>query len=330
MMSESESRQSPFWNKNYWSLILGGSSGFGLATAKKLASCGFNIILGHKDTQGRVESELQTQFSEIRNHGVQLLTYNGNLTQDDERGELFSIVEKSVPKEHLYLFLHSIADGCCRPLIEFSDSNSKSQAIKELANILSNGGLQISEKTLRDAINTAFHERGCDAFATLAESRRPFQGEELSEADLARTIMIMGYDFASWSRELLKAGSFSKKARLIALTSEGNEKAWRGYAAVSAAKTALEALCRSMALEFAMYDVRTCVVQPGITDTPAGNSIPQFDLMKAQARMRNPFHRLTTPEDVANAIYGLCLPLFDWVNGTVLRVDGGEAISTLT
>lgn len=326
----SEHQQSPFLNKNYWSLILGGSSGFGLATAKKLASCGFNIILGHKDTQGRVESELQSLFSEIRNHGVQLLTYNGNLTQDEERGELFSIVEKSVPKEHLYLFLHSIADGCCKPLIEFSDSNNKSHAIKELTKILSNRGIQISENILQDAIDTAFHERGCDAFATLTESRRPFQGEELSEADLARTLMIMGYDFASWSRELLKAGLFSKKARLIALTSEGNEKAWRGYAAVSAAKTALEALCRSMALEFAVYDVRTCIVQPGITDTPAGNSIPQFDLMKAQARLRNPFHRLTTPEDVANAIYGLCLPLFDWVNGTVLRVDGGEAISTLT
>jgi NAD(P)-dependent dehydrogenase (short-subunit alcohol dehydrogenase family) len=325
-----ERQASPFWNKSYWALILGGSSGFGLATAKKLASCGFNIILGHKDTQGRIEGELQSHFSEIRNQGVELHTYNGNLTQDEERGDLFSLIEKTVPREHLYLFLHSIADGCCKPLIGFSDVHAKKHAICELTKSLESHGIQISENVLRDAINSAFHERGCDALAMLADSRRPFQEEELSETELARTLMIMGFDFASWGRELLKNNLFSKKARLIALTSEGNEKAWRGYAAVSAAKTALEALCRSMALEFAAYDIRTCIVQPGITDTPAGNSIPHFDLMKAQARLRNPFHRLTTTEDVANAIYGLCLPLFDWVNGTLIRVDGGEAISSLS
>ena len=33
-----------FENKNYWALILGGSSGFGLATAKKLSSQGMNIF----------------------------------------------------------------------------------------------------------------------------------------------------------------------------------------------------------------------------------------------------------------------------------------------
>jgi NAD(P)-dependent dehydrogenase (short-subunit alcohol dehydrogenase family) len=96
---------------------------------------------------------------------------------------------------------------------------------------------------------------------------------------------------------------------------------------VSAAKAALEALCRSMAVEMAPHGVRCHVVQAGITDTPAGNAIPGFDLMKARARLRNPFHRLTRPEDVADAIYALCLPMFDWATGAVFRVDGGEAVA---
>ena len=161
----------------------------------------------------------------------------------------------------------------------------------------------------------------------MADSRIPYRDELLSEEDFQRTVWMMGYDYALWGRELAKEGLLSKDSRLVAMTSEGNEVAWRGYAAVSAAKTALEAACRAMAVELAPYGARSVVIQAGITDTPAGNAIPNFDLMKAQARLRNPFHRLTTPEDVASVIHSLCLPAFSWANGTVFRVDGGEAIS---
>ena len=70
--------------------------------------------------------------------------------------------------------------------------------------------------------------------------------------------------------------------------------------------------------------MRSYIVQAGITDTPAGNAIPNFDLMKAAARLRNPFHRLTRPEDVAECILSLCQPGFAWANSTIIRVDGGE------
>jgi len=187
--------------------------------------------------------------------------------------------------------------------------------------------VRVSEATLLKAINAAFHEKGCDALFTLADSRLPISEEVLSDEDIARTISIMGFDYLLWGRELLKRGLLTTDARLVAMTSEGSELAWRGYAAVSAAKSTLEAVCRSMAVEMAPHGVRSFLVQAGITDTPAGNAIPGFDLMKAQARLRNPFRRLTRPEDVAEAIYGLCLPSFQWVNGAVIRVDGGEAIS---
>ena len=60
-------------------------------------------MLGHKDTEGRVESELNLHFSEIRNYGVELQTYNGNLTQDEERGALFAIIEKSF-RANIFIF----------------------------------------------------------------------------------------------------------------------------------------------------------------------------------------------------------------------------------
>jgi enoyl-[acyl-carrier protein] reductase I len=45
--------------------------------------------------------------------------------------------------------------------------------------------------------------------------------------------------------------------------------------------------------------------------------------------LRNPFRRLTTPRDVANVICLLATDEAGWINGEVIRVDGGEHISGL-
>ena len=311
-----------FAGKGLWAVILGGSSGFGLATAKRLAKSGLNIIIGHKDKESTVETVIKPHFDEIRAAGVQLVTHNVNLFDDDGRGEVFESIQTKAGAGKVHLFMHSVAAGACKLLVEQKGPDFKGKAIKTLAE-----QLKLDPAQLKEAINTAFHDRGADALYTLADSKIPYKETMLEQEDCEKTIYMMGYDYMLWGRELLKEGLLAPEARLVAMTSEGNEVAWRGYGAVSAAKTALEASCRAMALELAPYGARSVIVQAGITDTPAGNGIPNFDLMKAQARVRNPFHRLTTPEDVAEAINGLCLPSGNWINGTILRVDGGEAIS---
>jgi NAD(P)-dependent dehydrogenase (short-subunit alcohol dehydrogenase family) len=42
---------------------------------------------------------------------------------------------------------------------------------------------------------------------------------------------------------------------------------------------------------------------------------------------RNPHGRLTTVEDVANALVTLASTDSDWINGNVINVDGGEFIT---
>ncbi|MBI5208533.1 MAG: SDR family oxidoreductase [Elusimicrobia bacterium] len=326
-MTEVSTEQKPFLNKGLWGVILGGSSGFGLATAKRLARAGLNLIIAHKDTEGTVETLIKPHFEEIRRQGVALVTHNANLFDEDERGAVFESIASRAGPARVHLFMHSIAAGACKLIIEDKSPDFRGKAFQGLSETLRQLGVSASPEVLRKAANAAFHEGGCDALHTLADSRIAYREELLSEADLQRTIWMMGYDYLLWGRELLKEGLLAKSARLVGLTSEGNEVSWRGYAAVAAAKCGLEASCRAMAVEMGPYGVRCFVLQPGITDTPAGNAIPNFDLMKAEARMRNPSHRLTTPEDVAEVVCAICQPGFDWVSGAVIRVDGGEAIS---
>ncbi|MGE0709677.1 MAG: SDR family NAD(P)-dependent oxidoreductase [Planctomycetota bacterium] len=317
----------PFAGSGRWALILGGSSGFGLASALRLARAGLNVWVGHKDARGAM-GPVEEAFARIRAEGVELETHNGDLLDEDERGELLERVEERVPPGSLHLLLHSLAAGSTRSLVRppADRPDPRARALEGLRAALEAQGVALGAEQLERAVDQAFHVGRCDALYTLARSRIPAREELLSEGDLARTLFAMGYDAMLWARELLSSGRFAPGGRVIGLTSQGSSIAWHGYAAVSAAKSVLESASRSMALELGPHGLRSMVVQAGITDTPAGNAIPNFDLLKAEARLRSPSGRLTTPEDVAEAICALCQPGFDWANGALFRIDGGEAV----
>ncbi len=186
--------------------------------------------------------------------------------------------------------------------------------------------LHRDENELQTTIDGLFGE-GHDAFQTLSTATRFSESLFLEEEDLARTIHAMGTSLLGWVQEIFSRGLFADDARVFGLTSEGNTVAWKGYAAVAAAKVALESIARSIAVEFAPFGIRCNVIQAGVTDTPALRLIPNHDKLLADARSRNPLGRLTRPEDVANLICLLSLDEAAWVNGDVIRVDGGEHIS---
>ncbi|WP_420151669.1 SDR family oxidoreductase [Spirosoma sp.] len=147
---------------------------------------------------------------------------------------------------------------------------------------------------------------------------------ELQHDDFQLTIEAMALSLYDWAKDLLAASLFAPDARIISFTSEGSAKAWRNYAAVSAAKAALEAISRSMALELAPFGIRTNCIMAGVTDTASLRMIPDADTLINLSQQRNPFARLTTPTDVANVVYLLCKDEAAWINGTVIPVNGGE------
>jgi enoyl-[acyl-carrier protein] reductase I len=55
--------------------------------------------------------------------------------------------------------------------------------------------------------------------------------------------------------------------------------------------------------------------------------IPNSETIKEHTLKRNPFGKLTTPEDVANVVYLLSKDEASWINGTIIKVDGGESLS---
>jgi enoyl-[acyl-carrier protein] reductase III len=249
-----------------WALILGGSSGLGLATAKKLAANGMNICIVHRDRKSNLDA-FNKEIKEIESNNVVTKTFN----KDALTTETIEEVLKSIKNKSIKVLVHSIAKGSVKPMY--------------------------SENT-----------------------------ETLSKQDFTITLNAMALSLYDWSKALINQNKFSSNARIIGFTSEGNTKAWRYYGAVSAAKATLEALMRNMALEFAPLGITTNCLQAGVTETPSFKMIPGSDRLSKFAKKRNPFNKLTTPQDVANVVYLLCKDEASWINGTVIKVDGGESL----
>ena len=309
------------FDRSHWALILGGSSGFGLAAAQKLARHGMNVMVVHRDRRGAM-ARIEPQFESIRATGAGFRALNLDALSADGRAQALAELGAAMGEGgKVRVLLHSIAFGNLKPIAPSAPDTRAAEAVAQLAR-----ELDVPAATVQTAVGHLL-ERGVGALRTL---QAPTYGDVLlDEEDMARTVYAMGTSLLSWVQDLHRLGLFAADARVLGLTSEGNTTAWKGYAAVAAAKVALESVSRAIAVEFAPYGIRSNILQAGVTPTPALKLIPGSARMQAVAEARNPFRRTTTPEAVADFIALMCLDEAAWVNGALIRVDGGEHIAAL-
>jgi enoyl-[acyl-carrier protein] reductase III len=166
------------------------------------------------------------------------------------------------------------------------------------------------------------------AFGTLRPLIATDTERPLSDREIAMTLDVMANSLVYWVQLLVAQGLLEAGARVFAMTSAGDQHAWPSYGAVSAAKCALEAYVRQLALELAPRRISVNALRAGVTDTPALRKIPGHEVMLEASRKRNPSGRLTRPADVAGAIVALSSDGAGWITGNVIGVDGGEEVAT--
>jgi len=167
------------------------------------------------------------------------------------------------------------------------------------------------------------------AFGTLL----PFLAEDpkvaISRKQMEMTLDVMANSLVYWVQDLLRGGFLEVGSKVYAMTSEGSTRMVPTYGAVSAAKAALESHCRQLAMELARKGTGVTVnaIRAGVTVTPALMKIPEHDAIIEASTRRNPSGRMTTPQDVADAIVALSERGLDFMTGNVIGIDGGEYIT---
>jgi len=166
------------------------------------------------------------------------------------------------------------------------------------------------------------------AFGTLAPFLPADGVAAVTSRQMNMTLDVMAHSLVYWVQDLYAAGLLHKGAKVFALTSAGDFKVSPNYGPVSAAKCALESHVRQLALELAPSGVAVNALRAGVTLTPALERIPEHDEIVERARRTNPHGRLTTPEDVGEAIALLAAAESSWITGNIIGVDGGEALTS--
>jgi peroxisomal 2,4-dienoyl-CoA reductase len=126
--------------------------------------------------------------------------------------------------------------------------------------------------------------------------------------------------------------------RIVSISMTLHYRGWPLMAHATAAKAGVDALTRTLAVEWAPQGIRVNAIAPGPIPTegvrkaftpPPDSGVPDLfaaadERMAAYARQSIPLGRWGTPRDIGGTVAFLASPAGEWITGAILVVDGGE------
>jgi NAD(P)-dependent dehydrogenase (short-subunit alcohol dehydrogenase family) len=146
---------------------------------------------------------------------------------------------------------------------------------------------------------------------------------ELDEADWRRTIDVNLTGAFLCSRSAGRVMTRNGTGAIVNVSSIYGQVGGERLVAYAASKGGLDALTRTLALEWASHGVRVNAVAPGYLRTDLTRTLLDHDRLGPELLRRIPLNRVGRPDDVVPAILHLASPLSAYTTGATLVVDGG-------
>lgn len=182
-------------------------------------------------------------------------------------------------------------------------------------------GVKATAKGALDALG------GLDILVNNAGGTRMFPGgseaipDEAWQADLALNLLSS----VRLTNAVLPALRASKAAAIVNISSTAATMPFGPTAHYGAAKAALDAYSRTLAVELAPSRIRVNVVSPGPVSTPSADEFrSNFPGISGDEWLQYvPLGRIGTTDDIAEVVALLASDRGQWLTGVNYRVDGG-------
>ena len=139
--------------------------------------------------------------------------------------------------------------------------------------------------------------------------------------DKIMNINLKGIFFLS--QEVAKHMMRQKSGNIINVASHNSVGMLGGCSVYGASKSAVTALTRSMAVEWAQYGIRANAIAPGHILTPLTQVTWDHPERSAYLRDRIAMRRPGTPEELVGAVVMLASDASSYMSGMMLHADGG-------
>ena len=213
-----------------------------------------------------------------------------------------------VNEEHLSQLTNSLKDSGCEVLPIVADISNKEQVQQLVAQVIEKFGsidvLVNNAGIIRDNLIKNISEQDWD---------------QVLSVNLKGAFLCCQAVFPT-----LKAQQYGKIVNIVS-------RAWLGsigQANYTASKGGLVSLTRSLALEFARFQINVNAVAPGVIDTPMTQGMPT-EARERLIRMQ-PTGKMGKVEDIAAAVTFLASDDAEFITGQVLHVDGGKSCGLLS
>lgn len=206
-------------------------------------------------------------------------------------------------------------------------------AARAIAADLAGGGhiaLEV-DVTSRDAVDAAVEEIAerfgrIDAVLPLAGIVRPSPSAAVTDDD-----MLLLYDIHVLGAVRLARAAYphlrATRGAVAAISSMGAHLGLAGRLAYNAAKSAIEGVVRTLAVEWADDGVRVNAVAPAWVRTPAIDGLITSGYLDPDPVIgRTPMGRFAEPREIGEVFEFLASPRASYVTGAVLKADGGMTV----
>jgi peroxisomal 2,4-dienoyl-CoA reductase len=122
--------------------------------------------------------------------------------------------------------------------------------------------------------------------------------------------------------------------RVISISMTLHYRGWPQMAHATAAKAGVDALTKTLALEWAADDITVNAIAPG--PIPTRGATAAFTIGDAEGQALDddlvgqiPLARWGSPDDIGSMVVYLSSPAGSWITGTIIVVDGGSSLSRM-
>ncbi len=115
----------------------------------------------------------------------------------------------------------------------------------------------------------------------------------------------------------------SETASVVLLSSVAAKLGMPFHASISASKSAVEGLTKSMAAEFSPQKIRVNAIAPSLTDTNLASPLLSTPEKREASGRRHPLQRVGRADEIAKMVAFLLSNNSAWITGQIIGIDGG-------